>query len=425
MSAAKVKIWDCTVGFISWDERKQSMVFELDKNYLNAPFNLSPVIDDSKNPFQYGHDYHQGFQGVIPVLNDSLPDSFGDKVFIEWLNSTQINKAELNPVERLLYVGKRGMGAIEYELEKQVPSLNSKISINDLASVSNQILQGKLDANTIEAGHALRNILSYGSSAVGGAQAKVLLAERENGQFFPGDVIHPNVENYYVVKLTTTLENPWLREKNRVEFCYNQMAKSTGINVAASKLISEGDYHHFASKRFDRINGEKIHVQTANALTGFFDKKTPFSYETLFRIIDGLGMPYQDREQLYKQMVFNVVGGNRDDHTKNFSFTMNKQGVWRLSEAYDITFPYNPYESYFSVHQITINGKRNKINVEDLLSVAKLVGVNKAKSIIQETITVFQNFPQKALDNGISLETTKRIFEDIKNNIAYLKLEKS
>lgn len=421
MSSAKVSVWGKTVGFISWDEKKQTSVFELDDEYKNASYNLSPIIDSEKDSIQLGIDYSSGFEGMIPMLNDSLPDSFGNKVFLEWLNSTDIDKSELNPVERLLYVGQRGMGALEYEIGHDIPMLSSDININELADVSDKILKGKLDADAVETGHALRNILSYGSSAVGGAQAKVLLAEVNEGRFLPGDILHKDVDDYYVVKLTTDLENPWLREKNKVELTYNEIARSVGINVAASKLISEGEHHHFASKRFDRVGRKKIHMQTANALSGFYEKKQAFSYENLFRIVDGLGMPYQDKEQLFKQMVFNVAGANRDDHTKNFSFVLPKDGQWRLSKAYDVTFPTNPYESYFRAHQITINGKRTKIDLMDLLAVGRKVGINKPKSIVKDISAAIKSFPGKAKANDISNETISRISDELKTTLSLIK----
>ena len=215
-------------------------------------------------------------------------------------------------------------GATEYHEWKDIPNITHNLDLSELAQISDKIIKRKYEQEDfVHNPDALRNILTIGSS-VGGAQAKILVAitreqKKENEKILAGDIIHHIPVDYYIVKLEHDSQDIWNREKNYVEFVYNQIAKDIGINVADSRLICEGGRAHFASKRFDRVKNRKVHKQTVNALTGFFGKNTEFSYEHIFSVMEHLKLPSNQKEQLFMQMVFNVVASNRDDHTKNFS----------------------------------------------------------------------------------------------------------
>jgi serine/threonine-protein kinase HipA len=178
---------------------------------------------------------------------------------------------------------------------------------------------------------------------------------------------------------------------------------------------------HFASKRFDRNNNERIHSQTVNALTGFYGRNTEFSYEDIFRIISYLDLPYSNSEQLFIQMVFNVAASNRDDHTKNFSFLMDKLGQWQLSPAYDITFPFDPYQTFYTPHQISINSKNRDIERKDLEAVAKTVGIRNSKQIIDRVVDSLQTFENRIKQYNLNSKTIKLIFNELEQNRKRLK----
>jgi len=421
MSSAKIKIWNITVGYLYWDEPNQVALFEPDKEYINSKLNIAPILHPNKADRLTGSDYPRQFNGMIPTFNDSLPDSFGNTVFKEWLEQMNINQSEMNPVERLLYVGNRGIGALEYQIDKSIPNTYQSIDLNDLADISNKIIQRKYaQEDYLNNPEALRNILTIGSS-VGGAQAKILIAQTRDEKLLAGDIIHAQPVDYYIVKLEHDPQSVWNREKNYVEFVYNSIAKSIGINVAESQLILDGNRAHFASKRFDRVDNKKIHKQTVNALRGFWGKSLDFGYIDIFKTMEFLKLPYSNIEQLFMQMVFNVASSNRDDHTKNFSFLMNENGDWSLSPAYDLTFPRDPYEMFNSAHQIHINGKTKDISKADVVAIAKVVGLRNYHHVIDNVLEQVASFPTRVRDYPVSANTTKLIVKNIQENIKRLK----
>jgi serine/threonine-protein kinase HipA len=421
MSVAKVNIWDKIVGYLYWDDQNQTAIFESDKSYFEADFSIAPILHPDKRQKLFGKDFNAKFNGLIPTFNDSLPDSFGNIVFKEWMEQNNLSQNDLNPIERLLYIGKRGVGALEFEIGHEVPNVIANIDLKELSEVSNKILQRKYAQNDyLFAPEALNNILTIGSS-VGGAQAKILTAITPENQILAGDIIQNREVDYFIIKLAHDVENVWNREKNIVEFVYNQIAKDAGIKVADSKLLEIEGRIHFASKRFDRVGNQKVHQQTVNALSGFYGRNNQFSYLDIFGIIDFLSLPYEDSDQLFRQMVFNVLASNRDDHTKNFSFLMNKNGEWRLSPAYDLTFPFDPYQQMYLPHQININGKTKDISLTDLKAVAKIVGIRNANQIIDELIESVSSFSSRISDFSINKKTVELIEKDLARNRNCLK----
>jgi serine/threonine-protein kinase HipA len=417
MSSAKIRIWNTTVGYLYWDDPNQSALFEPDEEYINSPLNISPILHQNKLVGLTGSDYPQKFDGMIPIFNDSLPDSFGNTVFKEWLEHMKIDQSEMNPVERLLYTGNRGVGALEYLKGKDIPYILHTIDLNELADISNKIIQRKYaQEDYLHDPEALSNILTIGSS-VGGAQAKILIAQTKDEKLLAGDIIHDQPVDYFIVKLEHDPQKIWYREKNYVEYVYNTIARDIGINVAESKLILEGGRAHFASKRFDRVENRKVHTQTVNALRGFWGKSLEFGYIDIFKTIEFLQLPYPNTEQLFMQMVFNVAASNRDDHTKNFSFLMNEKGDWSLSPAYDLTFPRDPYELFNSAHQIHINGKTKDILREDIVAVAELAGVRNYNQIINNVIDHVSSFSERIKDYPVESKTINLIAKDLNANI--------
>jgi serine/threonine-protein kinase HipA len=421
MSSAKIKIWNHTVGYLYWDDPNQTVLFEPDTEYLSSIINIAPIIHSNKKEGLTGSDYPRQFNGMIPTFNDSLPDSFGNIVFREWLEQMKMDQSEMNPVERLLYIGCRGIGALEYETGKDFANTLKNIDLNELADISNKILQRKYDQEDfLDDPEALTNILTIGSS-VGGAQAKILTAQTEDNRLLAGDFVHDQPVDYYIVKLEHDPQNRWYKEKNYVEFVYNEIARDIGINVADSKLLFEGGRAHFASKRFDRVENNKLHQQTVNALTGFWGKSLEFGYRDIFRIIEYLKLPASNSEQLFMQMVFNVAMSNRDDHTKNFSFLMNDNGEWSLSPAYDLTFPRDPYEAIGAAHQIHINGKTREILRDDIVAVANVAGVRNYNQLIDRVLDHATTFKDRINNYPVASNTTKRIVREINDNLYRLK----
>lgn len=418
MSTAKITVWDTVVGYLFWDTRNNTALFEADEAYIKSPLNVSPILHEDKEEMLRGNDFHDNFKGLIPTFNDSLPDSFGNVVFKEWLEQMDMDQSQMNPIERLRYVGSRGIGALEYHQGIDIPNITGTLDLEELSAISDKIIKRKYaQKDYLHNPEALRNILTIGSS-IGGAQAKILVAMTQDEQLLAGDIIHDQEVDYYIVKLEHDPQNIWYREKNYVEYVYNQIAADIGINVAPSRLITEGGRAHFASKRFDRVGHQKVHKQTVNALTGFFGKNHEFSYENIFQVIEFLRLPYNNAEQLFMQMVFNILASNRDDHTKNFSFLMDQNGEWSLSPAYDLTFPFDPYQSFNVPHKISINGKTTQISRQDIEAVATKAGIRNFNHIIDHAIEQVASFENRIQQYNLNTNTIQLITKDLAKNRA-------
>ena len=189
------------------------------------------------------------------------------------------------------------------------------------------------------------------------------------------------------------------------------METDCGIEMMESRLLEENGRAHFMTRRFDLPNEkDKLHVQTFCALMHYdFNEAGMFSYEQLFELMRIMRLPYPQYEQLYKRMVFNVVARNCDDHTKNFAFTMNQNGEWKLSPAYDICHAYRPGSTWVSQHNLTINGKRQNISRTDLLEVASNMNIKKAKYVIDQINKVVINWNYYAEQQKVEVKLKEAI----------------
>ncbi|MGB1317830.1 MAG: type II toxin-antitoxin system HipA family toxin, partial [Flavobacteriales bacterium] len=316
----------------------------------------------------------------------------------------------------------RGTGALEYEPGKDVIGSISEVDFNELAEVSKKIIENKYEySDFVKNQEALQHILTIGSS-VGGAQAKVLVSvHNKTGELRAGDVLHQDAGfDYYIVKLAYDSETAWGAEKTSVEYAYHQMALECGIKMMPCELLETGDSLHFRTKRFDRVEGQKLHTQTLAALTSYSNRNVPFSYEQVFRIMERLQVSHRDKEQLFKQMVFNVASCNMDDHMKNFGFIMERSGEWKLSPAYDLTYPFDPYLPSMMFHKMSINGKTKNIKLNDVLAVGQLVGIRNAKGLVSQICAAVASFSTKAQQLKISKRTIKTVQAELEKRIALL-----
>ena len=225
---------------------------------------------------------------------------------------------------------------------------------------------------------SLTNILRIGTS-VGGARAKALIAIKEDSQgniseIKSGDIIQPEGYSYWLLKIDGANKKSLGESEGngKIEYAYYKMARNCKIEISNSRLYEEGNRFHFLTKRFDRSDqGEKLHMQTLGAIIGVdFRVQRASSYETLFRTMKRLQLTYDQFEQQYRRAIFNVIARNHDDHVKNFSFIMDKNGKWKISPAYDITYSYKPGGTWTDVHQSSLNGKYTDFTKSDLIAVS-------------------------------------------------------
>lgn len=397
INIAEVHLWGTLVGHVSWNEETELGAFEYDSEFLQAPVEPSPIkMPKNKSIYSFRELDKNTFKGLPGMLSDSLPDKYGNALIDVWLATQGRTSDSFNAVERLCYMGSRGMGALEFKPSsyKQKTS-QTPIEVSEMVKLASEILTDRESfkenlSNTDDKKlkESLTNLLVIGTSA-GGARAKCLIAFNEKTkEVRSGQVKTSKDFSYWLMKLDGVSHN---RDKElndpkgygRIEYAYSLMAKECGIDMAECRLFEENGRAHFMTKRFDRKNGgEKVHMQTLCAIAHYdFNMPGAYSYEQALEVIRKVVTKNLNHalEQQYRRIVFNVVGRNQDDHTKNISFLMEKNGAWNLSPAYDITYSYNPNGGFTNKHQMSINGKRDGVTVEDLIDLGLKADLNKAK----------------------------------------------
>ncbi|NTW32759.1 MAG: type II toxin-antitoxin system HipA family toxin, partial [Bacteroidetes bacterium] len=415
MDVAEVKIWGKLVGAVAWDEETGIASFEYDPGFKKLNWDLSPLkmpIKSSKKVItfpelrRYKNAEFDTYKGLPGLLADVLPDKYGNQLINIWLAQQGRPQEGMNPVEMLCFIGARGMGALEFEPPTIKESKRTfSIEIDSLVDIAKKMLTKRESFSTNlqkDEEKAVMEILKIGTSA-GGARPKAVIAYNEKtGEVKSGQTKAPNGFEHWLIKLDG-VSDVQLGASNgygRVEMAYYNMAIACGIEMMPSTLLEENGRAHFMTKRFDREGGEiKHHIQTFCALKHFdFNLVTSFSYEQLFQAMRELKLSYQDTEQMFRRMVFNVIARNCDDHTKNFSFRLKKEGKWELAPAYDICHAYKPDHRWVSQHALSINNKRKGITKEDLLATEKSIKTKKAVSIIEEILYQVNNWKRFADD---------------------------
>ena len=416
IKVAKVKIWNNVVGAIAWNDNTEAAAFEYDKSFLKSGLNIAPLTMplekafESKNLFSFPTLNKETYKGLPGLLADSLPDTFGNKIIDSWLAQQGRDPSSFNSIERLCYMGKRGMGALEYEpILSPSESVSNKIEIDELVKLVGEILSDRktLAGNIHKSSDDLLKIISVGTSA-GGARAKAIIAYNPiTGDVRSGQIDGLENYEYWIIKFDGVTNKQLGDPKGygKIEYAYYLMAKEAGINIMDSIILTENNRTHFMTKRFDRIGNTKLHMQTLCAIAHFdYSYSNAYSYEQAFQVMRQLKLPYSQMEELFRRMVFNVIARNQDDHTKNISFLMDKDGNWSLSPAYDITYAYDPANKWMKAHQMSINGKCENINSEDILELAKNMNIKKAANIIDEVTESVSKWKLFANETGIPNE---------------------
>ena len=351
----KVFYNDILVGTLA-KTPERVVAFEYDLDWLNNGFSISPFsLPLIKKVFI---PKYEPFDGLFGVFNDSLPDGWGrllvDRLFLK----NKINPVEIDNLNRLAVVQESGMGALTYKPEHRFQTENDVSNLDILAQECSKILESQNSDN-------LDELFQLGGSS-GGARPKILTS----------------IDNEdWIIKFPSSIDPKNIGEK---EYQYSLCAKDCGINMTETKLLpSEICSGYFGIKRFDRKNGKKVHMVSASGLLETSHRLPNLDYNLLMKLTLELTRNYEDIEQLFRLMCFNVFAHNRDDHSKNFSFMYdNNKKEWHLSPAYDLTYS----SSFNGEHATTINGEGKNPNLDDILAVAKNIGLNEksAKNIALE-----------------------------------------
>lgn len=392
VDVAKVNMYGHPVGTFSWDGRYETVRFEYDRGFIGRGLEPSPLMMPVREGrvYSFGNLDKETFRGLPGLLADSLPDTYGRALFDRWLALT--GRTSGNPIETLCFLGKRCMGALEFEPALDVAfDRNARFEIDALVDVARDALSEKssfgVNLND-DRKAAIAEILRLGTSA-GGQRAKAIIAyNKVTGEVRSGQVEAPEGFDYYLIKLDGISAKAGFRETEnfgRLEYSFYKLARACGIEMTDCSLVEENGRAHFLTRRFDRKDGRKVHMQTLCGIAHYdYRLHRAYSYEQAFNVMRALRLPYSEASQMFRRMVFNVVVRNQDDHTKNISFLMGEDGRWRLSPAYDMGYAYNPLGGWTSTHQMSINGKYDDITRKDLLEFASLNNIKNAPAIIDE-----------------------------------------
>jgi len=421
MNLLEVIIWKNLVGVLIWNETKKTSTFEYAKKIIQSEIQLSPIINpttkkiiSSIQKLEYSSEGSLLFEtnkGLPLFISDSLPDKFGTELFSKYLEKEGKNYRDLTPIEKLAYIGNRGMGALEFAPAKHEQTSSKTLNLKKLNDLSISLLKNEPVANIDD----MANLFHIGTSP-GGAQPKVLInIDNKTGDIYRGDNLPSKNQDSWILKFNRDIGLDSDKERGKIEYAYYLMARESKIIIMDSELKEFENDFYFMTKRFDRIDGQKLHTQTLHAFAGMnFKLPDTYSYEQIFTILNKMNLDYSSKEQLFKRMVFNVIGQNVDDHTKNFGFNMKENGEWNLSPAYDLTFSYNENFNRITPHFLSINGKNQNFNLKDILHVADEYSIKNPKKIINEINLSFLNWRKIAKDLNISKKTTDYIASKLK-----------
>ncbi|MFH1137959.1 MAG: type II toxin-antitoxin system HipA family toxin, partial [Pseudomonadota bacterium] len=365
------------------------------------------------------------------LLADSLPDKYGNALIDAWLASRGRTAESFHPVERLCYIGSRGMGALEYLPPVLGPPTSKRaLEVAGLVDLANRVLTARVRFGGVFTGdddqETINDILRVGTSA-GGARAKAILAwNPETNEFRSGQVEAGAGFEYWLMKFDGITgagdsEVAVPQGYGKIEYAYHLMAVAAGLEMTTCRLYLEGGRSHFMTRRFDRTaTGGKLHLQSLGAMA-HYDYRQPasYSYEQAIQVIRRLGLSRKDMEQQALRAIFNVVGRNCDDHVKNIAFLMNRRGEWRLAPAFDVSYAWNPGGEWTSRHQMSLNGKRDGFEREDLLALAKAADIKKARGeqMINRVIDVVGRWPDFAEEVGVHPEQILKIQAGLRTSL--------
>lgn len=424
---AEVYLWGTRIGIIHQDVTKPYASFEYDTDFLNSGIEVSPLrMPLAKNIYEFPALTGEPFYGMPGLVADSLPDKFGNAVIEQWLMLLGKSLSDFTAIDRLCYTGKRGMGALEYvPASTDIKDIDENINVQEMVKFASDVLADREEISLkAEDNLTYSQLVQVGSSA-GGARAKAIIAwNEETNEVRSGQAQLGTGYDYWLMKFDNVTKNGdhGLEDKPEytlIEYAYYLMAKKAGVTMNECRLYESAGGHHFMTKRFDRENGRKLHMQSLGALAHIsYQEPGICGYELAAMYMKEVGISYKEIEQFYRRMVFNCLAVNQDDHVKNISFLMDRNGKWSLSPAYDITFSYNPANKWLRAHQMTVNGKTTGMGLSDLLEAGSKMGIKerRSKDIIREVLTSVREFPVFAEQVGIKEKTCEYIHSIMEAN---------
>ena len=411
----EVRLWGKTVGLLSWNDKQNRSIFQFDKDFPQYGLDISPITVPLESAyvqkgFPLSGNKEKLYSGLPEFIADSLPDHWGNVVFQKWMEANHLDSGQINAVDRLSFIGKRAMGAIEFHPAQVEDDASVDIKLSSLYGLAGRLFADRQDISIDIDNIIMEDLYKVGTSA-GGQRPKAIIAiDESTGIIRSGQADLPPSFKHYILKFDAGKPDDFPFTK--VEMAYYLMAKDAGISMMPSKLIEIDGTQNFLTERFDRVDGQKLHTQTLAAMSSLAD-----TYEDLFVVGRKIGLKAEEQSQQYRRMVFNVVAANVDDHSKNFSFVMTPDGKWHLSPAYDLIFSVDPDARFFRNHELPLHGKRTGITRKDLIDFATKQDIKNASRICEEVCGVVDNFKKYAEAVGIDSRWTDKIQRVLDENL--------
>lgn len=413
----EVYLWGKFVGAAALDPELDHYVFAYDKSFGRSGIEIAPLhmpLNDNEEVYVFTGLPEETYKRLPAMLADSLPDDFGNALIDRYMAEKGISRNQITQLDRLAYMGNRAMGALEFKPAHGPKNTKpSAIEMSILVDEARNAVKGTLHNNDASDA-ALRSIIEVGTSA-GGARAKAVIAWNPKTQEIKsGQVATEEGFEHWLLKfdgMGADKELGGSQHYGRTEYAYYLMATHAGITMSESRLLEENGRAHFMTKRFDREGkNTKHHIQTLCAMNHVdYKKKSTNSYEQLLITLKELSLPHSAYVEVFRRMIFNIMGRNCDDHSKNFSFILKEGSNWELAPAYDVTFAHNPKGEWTNQHLMSINGKFHNMTADDILDVANRFGVGEAKQLITDVRNAIKSWPTHAKKAGLGNSEINRI----------------
>jgi serine/threonine-protein kinase HipA len=419
----EVWIWGQRVGALAPDPKLGFYAFAYQPSWRQTRIELAPLnmsLEDRREVFVFPNLPEATFHRLPGMLADSLPDDFGNALIDAWMAERGVTKDEITTLDRLAYMGKRGMGALEFKPTRGSQKESAApLAMKSLVEEARKLVEGDLSVDA-QAKAALANMIRVGTSA-GGARAKAVIAwNSKTNQIRSGQFDVAAGFAHWLLKFDGVGKYAELgtgADYGRIEYAYYKMATEAGIEMSQCRLLEENGRAHFMTRRFDRdvVKGRTIkhHMQSLCALNHLdFKQRGTHAYAQLFMAVAQLGLGDDATSQVFRRMSFNIMARNCDDHTKNFGFILRKGANWELAPAYDVTHAYNPKGAWTFQHLMSVNGKFKDITRADLLAEADRFGVRRANDQLSDVRAALENWTSHAKEAGLNHATSAKVVAD-------------
>ena len=337
------------------------------------------------------------FEGLFGVFSDSLPDGWGKLLLDRSLTAKGVDITNMTMLDRLAFVGSKGMGALIYKPEiDDAIHKQFEFELDNIAKATNQIISG----SSIE---ILDELYILGSSS-GGARPKILVGYNPKTQHIIGtEKDLPSNYEHWIIKFPALSDRPDIAN---IEYAYYKMAVDSGIEMSECKLFKgKTGQVYFGTKRFDRIGNNRLHMHSAAGMMHDDFRLSNLDYGHIMDCAFRLERDVNAYEKILRLAAFNVFAHNRDDHSKNFSFLMDENGKWKVAPAYDLTFS----SSGHGMHSTMVSGESANPNKQHLMELANYFKIKNAKSIIDQVQDVVNNWKSYAKKYNVSTDSKNRI----------------